>query len=199
MTHNYDNIKYNKLPNQDNSDNFSNYSDDVPLLSLEDNIITKNESNSDTVLLNLNDNNKIDNTSRNIIRFYLSTLIIISFSFTTLILGYKDYHDTSQDYIIFGSYGQLLFTYYYIINICFYLLFIILSVYLLIYIICCSKICQTIRDISFFKFIKINLFILKLNIIIKLFYGMFIILLSNQSSNKTINKIPKYYNYIIAA
>lgn len=60
---------------------------------------------------------------------------------------------------------------------------------------------QPIRDISFFKFIKINLFILNLNILTKILYGLFVILLTNQSTNQTnitINKIPKYYNYIIA-
>jgi len=204
MTYNYDNIKYSKLQNQDNksdnnSDN-SNYSDDVPLLSLEqnNNNIT-NDNDSDSILLNLNDNHKIiDNNSRYIVRFYLSTSLIVSFCLIILILGYKDYYDTSSDKIIFGSNGQLLFRYYYIINICFYLLFIAFSLYILIYIICYLNISQSIRDISFFKFIKINLFILNLNIIMKIQYGIFIILLNNKSNNQAINKIPDYYNFIIS-
>jgi len=208
MAHNYNNIKYDKLHNQDEG---SEFSDDVPLLSLEERnnnkIITNNnadtDSDSDSILLDLNNHNdinqkKLDNISRNIIRFYLSTLIIISFTFVFLILGYKDYYDTPADNIIFGSYGQLLFKYYYIINICLYLLFIVFSIYLILYVICCSKISQPIRDISFFKFIKINLFILNLNILTKILYGTFIILLSEHVINQTLNKIPKYYNYIIA-
>ena len=198
MTHHYMNIKYDKLHNQDDQ---SDFSDDVPLLSIEEKnnnkIITdnNNDSDSDSILLDLNMNQhniqhnvnqkKIDNTSRNIIRFYLSTLIIISFTFAFLILGYKDYYDTSSDNIIFGSYGQLLFKYYYIINICLYLLFIVFSIYLFLYIVCCSKMSQPIRDISFFKFIKINLFILNLNILTKILYGLFVILLTNQSTNQT--------------
>lgn len=208
MAHNYNNIKYDKLHNQDEG---SEFSDDVPLLSLEERnnnkIITNNnadtDSDTDSILLDLNNHNdinqkKLDNISRNIIRFYLSTLIIISFTFVFVILGYKDYYDTPSDNIIYGSYGQLLFKYYYIINICLYLLFIVFSIYLILYVICCSKISQPIRDISFFKFIKINLFILNLNILTKILYGTFIILLSEHVINQTLNKIPKYYNYIIA-
>jgi len=208
MAHNYNNIKYDKLHNQDEG---SEFSDDVPLLSLEERnnnkIITNNnadtDSDSDSILLDLNNHNndnqkKLDNISRNIIRFYLSTLIIISFTFVFVILGYKDYYDTPSDNIIYGSYGQLLFKYYYIINICLYFFFIVFSIYLILYVICCSKISQPIRDISFFKFIKINLFILNLNILTKILYGTFIILLSEHVINQTLNKIPKYYNYIIA-
>jgi len=207
MAHNYNNIKYDKLHNQDDQDEGSEFSDDVPLLSLEERnnnkIITNADTDSDSILLDLNNHNndnqkKLDNISRNIIRFYLSTLIIISFTFVFVILGYKDYYDTPSDNIIYGSYGQLLFKYYYIINICLYLLFIVFSIYLILYVICCSKISQPIRDISFFKFIKINLFILNLNILTKISYGTFIILLTEQVNNQTINKIPKYYNYIIA-
>ena len=213
MAHNYNNIKYNKLHNHDDQDDQydqddgSEFSDDVPLLSLEERnnnkIITNNNADTDSILLDLNNHNdinqkKLDNISRNIIRFYLSTVIMISFTFVFLILGYKDYYDTPSDNIIYGSYGHLLFKYYYIINICLYLLFIIFSIYLILYVICCSKISQPIREISFFKFIKINLFILNLNILTKILYGTFIILLSDEVNNQTINKIPKYYNYIIA-
>lgn len=136
MTHHYMNIKYDKLHNQDDQ---SDFSDDVPLLSIEEKnnnkIITdnNNDSDSDSILLDLNMNQhniqhnvnqkKIDNTSRNIIRFYLSTLIIISFTFAFLILGYKDYYDTSSDNIIFGSYGQLLLYYKYMFVFTFYCIF----------------------------------------------------------------------------
>lgn len=205
MTHNYNTIKYDKLDNQSECSD-----EDVPLLSLDrqENINNYNQpidENSDTesVLLEINNNNNVnkqkilDNSSRNIVRFYIFTLIIISFCFTFTILGYIDYKNTSSDNIIYDYYGKLLFSYYYIINICWYITFILFSLYLILYIICCSSICHPIREISFFKFLKLNLFVLNLNILTKICYCFLIMLLSDYEYKVSLNKIPKYYNYII--
>ena len=142
MIHNYNNIKYDKL------DNLSDCSgDDVPLLSLDErnnNRDNNRDNDSDSILLDLNQNinqninqnnqKEQDNSSRNIIRLYIVNIFIISISFTFIILGYKDLYNTPDDLIIFNDYGKLLFKYYYIVNICFYFVFLLFSVYLLLYI-----------------------------------------------------------------
>jgi hypothetical protein len=186
---------------------YNDSDEDVPLLSLE------KEKDSDSILLDLNNPQHIteyvplhkqhnlqqdqDRNSRNIIRFYIFTFIIITFSFTFLILGYCNYHDTSSDEIIYGSNGVLLFRYYYLINFCWYVIFILFSMYIFLFIFCCLKITQPVRDKTIFKFLKLNSIIFSLNIFTKMLYGLFIVLLNENESKNCINSIPKYYNYII--
>jgi len=204
----YMNIKYDSL------DNESDDGSDVPLLILDnqDNI----SSDSDSVILNLNQQplnqqpnlnqqqnlnqqnyiNKFDNISRYIIRFFIMNIILVSITFSILIIGAVDYYNTKTENIIYESYGDTLFLYYYIINICWYLIFLLISVYLILYIICCSKISNPVRDIPFFKFLKLNMVIFSINIIIKVSYAVFIMILTNYKNNVVIDHIPIYYNYI---
>jgi hypothetical protein len=206
------NIKYDRL------DNESDDGSDVPLLLLDNQNNQTNQHNqinqhnqdnissdSDSVILNLNQQpnlnqqnyiNKFDNISRNIIRFFIINIILVSITFSILIIGAVDYYHTKPENIIYGSYGDTLFLYYYIINICWYLTFLLISVYLILYIICCSKISNPVREIPFFKFLKLNMIVFTLNIIIKVSYAIFIMLLTNYKNNVVIDHIPVYYNYI---
>lgn len=170
----------------------------------------RNTSNdSDSVLLNLDNSNnnqnnkqnskqlKFDIYSRNIIRFFLMTIIIVSFTFSIIIIGGIDYYNTKSEQIIYGTHGNTLFRYYYIINICSYIVFLLFSLYLILYIIFCSGICTPVRDIAFFKMLKINIGLFTLNICTKIIYCLCIMCLTESNIELSITKIPKYYNYII--
>jgi len=215
------NYNYKSLDtNSYNSDDADDV-DDVPLLKI-DNYQHDNASNdSDSILLNIDTQNQqitqnkqikqnkqnkqnqqnkqlqFDMYSRNIIRFFLITLIMISFTLSFIIKGGIDYYNTDSDQILYGSNGKLLFKYYYIINFCQYIIFLLFSIYLFLYIICCSGLCSPVRDITFFKMLKLNLGLFKLNIIIKIIYGAYLIFLTDNNLYTTITKIPIYYNYII--
>ena len=224
----YASIKYDTLDNQ--SDDFDNdyERDDVPLLSFEENDKIKiNKTNkiknnnctdniredSDSVLLNLEENNNkqnnnkqieydnTDNTSRNIIRYFITSIIMTSSVFAILIFGGIDYKNTNYDNIIYGEYGVILFQYYYIINFCWYIIFFIISCYLILHIICNLSLKEPVREIAFFKFLRLNFLIFSINIITKILFGIFIMLLTDSdnsdNNNNNIRKIPKYYNYII--
>jgi len=203
------NYNYKSLDtNSYNSDD----ADDVPLLKI-DNYQHDNTSNdSDSVLLNIDTQNqqitqnkqnqqnkqlKFDMYSRNIIRFFLITLIMISFTLSFIIKGGINYYNTDSDQILYGSNGKLLFKYYYIINFCQYIIFLLFSIYLILYIILCSGLCSPVRDIAFFNMLKINLGLFALNIIIKITYGVCLMFIINNNLETPITQIPIYYNYII--
>lgn len=199
-----------------NSFNSDDIDDDVPLLKIN-NTQSQTQStqqyhphdnmsnDSDSVLLNLdnmdNQNNnqqiKFDIFSRNIIRFYLMTIIVVSVILCIIIIGGIDYHNTDSDKILYGTQGNTLFKYYYIINICSYIIFLLFSLYLILYIICCSGLCTPVREITFFKMLKLNLGFFALNIMTKIIYCVCLIFLIDNDLDTTITKIPKYYNYII--
>ena len=213
-------------PLDTHSFNSDDVDDDVPLLKLDNpqqsqqhsHIIQQyhqhdNMSNdSDSVLLNLdnndnqnNQNNNIKNNkqlnfdmySRNIIRFFILTIIIVSVILSIIIIGGIDYHNTDSDKILYGTHGNTLFKYYYIINICSYIIFLLFSLYLILYIICCSGLCTPVREITFFKMLKLNLGFFALNIMTKIIYCTCLMFLIDNDLDTTITKIPKYYNYII--
>lgn len=169
-------------------------------------------NDSDSILLNLDNNdnqnkqnNNIKNNkqvnfdilSRNIIRFYLMTIIVVSVILSIIIIGGIDYHNTDSDKILYGTHGNTLFKYYYIINICSYIIFLLFSLYLILYIICCSGLCTPVREITFFKMLKLNLGFFALNIMTKIIYCVCLMFLIDNDLDTTITKIPKYYNYII--
>lgn len=197
------NYKYKPLDtNSYNSDD----TDDVPLLKIDNRQHDNASNDSDSVLLNLDNSNnnqnnskqlKFDMYSRNIIRLFLITLIMISFSFSFIIIGGIDYYNTDSNQILYGSYGELLFKYYYIINFCQYIIFLLFSIYLILYILCYSGLCSPVRDIAFFNLLKINLGLFLSNFLIKILYGSYLIFLTNNNLETPITKIPKYYNYII--
>ena len=205
------NYKYKPLDTHSNNSNNSNNSDDVdidddvPLLKIDNKRQQDNTSNdSDSVLLNLDNNNnqnnkqeKFDMYSRNVIRFFLMTIIVVSITFSILIIGGKDYYNTDSDKILYGSHGNTLFKYYYIINICSYVVFLLFSLYLILYIICCSGLCTPVREIAFFNMLKINLGLFVLNILTKIIYYTCLMILTDYNLELSITKIPKYYNYII--
>ena len=205
------NYKYKPLDTHSNNSNNSNNSDDVdidddvPLLKIDNKSKQDNTSNdSDSVLLNLDNNNnqnnkqeKFDMYSRNVIRFFLMTIIVVSITFSILIIGGKDYYNTDSDKILYGSHGNTLFKYYYIINICSYVVFLLFSLYLILYIICCSGLCKPVREIAFFNMLKINLGLFVLNILTKIIYYTCLMILTDYNLELSITKIPKYYNYII--
>lgn len=187
---------------------------DVPLLKIDntqlqpqhlkhDNI--HNDSDSDSVLLNLNNNQnnhnskqeKFDMYSRNVIRIFILTIILVSGTLSIIIIGGIDYHNTDFNKILYGTYGNTLFKYYYIINICSYVIFLLFSLYLILYIICCSGLCTPVREIAFFNMLKINLGVFALNMWTKIIYCVCLMLLLDNVQDIPINKIPKYYNYII--
>lgn len=209
--HNY---KYKPLDtNSYNSDD----ADDVPLLKINNYQHDNASNDSDSILLNidnqnlnqnLNQNNqnnqinqnkqlKFDIYSRNIIRFFLITIIMMSFTLSVVIIGGIDYYNTDSNQILYGSCGELLFKYYYIINFCQYIIFLLFSIYLILYIICCSGLCYPVRDIAFFNMLKINLGLFALNIILKVTYAIYLMFVINNNLVTPITKIPKYYNYII--
>jgi len=205
------NYKYKLLDTH--SFNSDDVDDAVPLLKIDntqthqplaqqDNI--SNDSNS--VLLNLDNSNnnqnnnkqvKFDMYSRNVIRFFILTIIVVSVTLSILIIGGKDYYNTESDKILYGKHGNTLFKYYYIINICSYVVFLLLSLYLILYIICCSGLCTPVHEIAFFNMLKINLGVFALNIWTKIIYAICLMFLLDNDLDTTITKIPKYYNYII--
>ena len=172
-------------------DNTSNDSDSV-LLNLDNSNNTSNNNNYQP-----NQQLKFDIYSRNIIRFFLLTISVVSMSFSIIIIGGIDYYNTDSDKILYGTHGNVLFKYYYIINICSYIIFLLLSLYLMLYIICYSGVCVPVRDITFFKMLKINLGLFTSNIWIKCIYYFCLMFLFENDLHMYINKIPKYYNYII--
>ena len=125
------------------------------------------------------------------------TLIMISFTLSVVIIGGIDYYNTNSNQILYGSCGELLFKYYYIINFCQYIIFLLFSIYLILYIICCYGLCFPVRDIAFFNMLKINLGLFALNITFKIMYGVYLMFIINNDLVTPITKIPKYYNYII--
>jgi hypothetical protein len=201
--------------------------DDVPLLKIDNYQHDNASNDSDSILLNIDTQNqqnqqnqqitqnkqikqnkqnkqikqnkqlKFDMYSRNIIRFFLITLIMISFTLSFIIKGGIDYYNTDSDQILYGSNGKLLFKYYYIINFCQYIIFLLFSIYLILYIILCSGLCSPVRDIAFFNMLKINLGLFALNIIIKITYGVCLMFIINNNLETPITQIPIYYNYII--
>ena len=157
-----------------------------------------NESDNDSVLLQVNDNQRqieFDKLSRTIIRLFICNLIIICNIFAFLIMGAVDYFTTNTDNIVYNYYGKILFQYYYIINIGWYVVFLAISLNLILYIICYSTKSTPIRDISFFKLLKLNMIIFTFNIVVKITYCICILILTSNNINN-INSIPKYYNYI---
>lgn len=217
------NYKYKPLDT--NSFNSDDVDDDVPLLKIDNTQLQQSQqpqaqstqqyhqqdnisNDSDSVLLNLDNSNnqnnnqnnkqlKIDMYSRNIIRFFLITIIMISFTLSVVIIGGVDYYNTVSDKILYGTHGNTLFKYYYIINICSYIIFLLFSLYLILYIISCSGVCIPVRDITFFNMLKINLGLFALNIWTKIIYCACLMFLLDNDLDTTITKIPKYYNYII--
>ena len=203
------NYNYKSLDtNSYNSDD----ADDVPLLKINNYQHDNASNDSDSVLLNIDTQNqqitqnkqnqqnkqlKFDMYSRNIIRFFLITLIMISFTLSFIIKGGINYYNTDSDQILYGSNGKLLFKYYYIINFCQYIIFLLFSIYLILYIILCSGLCSPVRDIAFFNMLKINLGLFALNIIIKITYGVCLMFIINNNLETPITQIPIYYNYII--
>lgn len=173
--------------------NTSNDSDSI-LLNLD------NSNNNQNNNQNSNQNNKqlkIDMYSRNIIRVFLIKIIVVSILFSIVIIGGIDYYNTDSDKILYGTNGNTLFKYYYIINICSYIIFLLFSLYLILYIISCSGICTPVREIAFFNMLKINLGLFALNILTKIIYCICLMFLLDNDLNMSFNKIPKYYNYII--
>ena len=205
------NYKYKPLDTH--SFNSDDVDDDVPLLKLDNTpqytqpLHDKISNDSDSVLLNLDQNNnqnnnqnkqaKFDTYSRNIIRFFILTIIVVSVTLSIVIIGGKNYYNTESDKILYGTHGNTLFKYYYIINICSYVIFLLFSLYLILYIICCSGLCTPVREIAFFNMLKINLGVFALNIWTKIIYCVCLMFLSDNELDIPINKIPKYYNYII--
>ena len=204
------NYKYKPLDTH--SFNSDDVDDDVPLLKLDNtqthpqHLKQDNISNdSDSVLLNLDNSNNINNNkqvkfdmySRNVIRFFILTIIVVSVTLSIIIIGGKNYYNTESDKILYGTHGNTLFKYYYIINICSYVIFLLFSLYLILYIICCSGLCTPVREIAFFNMLKINLGVFALNIWTKIIYAICLMFLLDNDLDTTITKIPKYYNYII--
>ena len=206
------NYKYKLLDTH--SFNSDDVDDTVPLLKIDntqthqpqhsqrDNI----SNDSDSVLLNLDNSNnnqnnnkqvKFDMYSRNVIRFFILTIIVVSFTLSILIIGGINYYNTESDKILYGTHGNTLFKYYYIINICSYVVFLLFSLYLILYIICCSGICTPVREIASFNMLKINLGVFALNIWTKIIYAICLMFLLDNDLDIPITKIPKYYNYII--
>ena len=122
---------------------------------------------------------------------------MISFTLSVVIIGGVDYYNTDSNQILYGSRGETLFKYYYIINFCQYIIFLLFSLYLILYIICCSGLCSPVRDIAFFNMLKINLGLFALNIIIKITYGVFLMFIINNNLETQIKQISIDYNYII--
>jgi hypothetical protein len=102
------NIKYDRL------DNVSDDGSVVSLLLLDNQNNQNNQDNissdSDSVILNLNQQpnlhqqnyiNKFDNISRNIIRFFIINIILVSIIFSILIIGAVDYYHTKTENIIY--------------------------------------------------------------------------------------------------
>jgi hypothetical protein len=198
------NYIYKPLDTHSFNSNDENGNDDIdtaPLLKLTSYPQDNNSNDSDSILLNLDMSNieqiKLNISSRNIIRLFLMTIIVVSVLLSILIIGDIDYCNTDYDKILYGVYGNILFKYYYIINICSYIIFLLFSLYLIIYIILCYGVCIPVRDSAFFKLLKINLGIFSMNIFTKLIYCVCLILLTNNDLETTITKMPKYYNYII--
>jgi hypothetical protein len=211
------NYKYKLLEtNSYNSDDVDDvdYVDNAPLLKTNNthsvllNIDDQNNKNNQNNNNQNNQNNKNKNNcinnqfnfnlySRNIVKFFLIILTMISFALVFIILGGIDYYNTESNQILYGSHGEILFKYYYIINFCQYIIFLIFLIYLLLYIICCSIIYYPIHYIIFLNMFKINLGIFSLNIILKMIYVGYLIFLADNNLETSITKIPKYYNYII--
>lgn len=196
------NYKYKPLDTH--SFNSEDVDDDVPLLKIDNTQLQpqhdKISNDSDSVLLNLDHNSKqekFDMYSRNVIRIFILTIILVSGTLSIIIIGGIDYYNTDFNKILYGTYGNTLFKYYYIINICSYVVFLLFSLYLILYIICYSGLYTPVREITFFNMLKINLSVFALNMWTKIIYCVCLMLLSNNELDIPINKIPKYYNYII--
>lgn len=208
------NYKY--IPLDTNSLESEDNYEDSTLLKKNNKIKNDNNYDSDleSVLINFNnetqnianENKKIKYNmySRNIIIIFFITQIITACTFILTVFGGFDYYNSNL--ILYGSYGALLFKYYYIINICEYIIFIIFSIYLTLYIIFCIGLCHSSLDIAlcypklditFFNMLKINIGIFAINIILKIIYGISIICLTNNNLEISIMQIPKYYNCII--
>ena len=200
------NYKYKPLDTY--SFNSGDVGDDEPLLKI-DNMQSQQDNisnDSDSVLLNLDNNQqgnqnnkqlKFDSYSRDIIRFYLLTIIIVSATLSVILIGGIDYHNTDSNQILYGVHGNMLFKYYYIINICSYIIFLLFSLYLILYIIYYTGVCIPIRDITFFNMLKINLGLFTLNISTKIIYCSCLMILTDHKLEIPLTQIPKYYNYII--
>jgi len=85
-------------------DNMSNDSDSI-LLNLDnsDNQNNKNKQNNQNNIIKNNKQINIDILSRNIIRFYLMTIIVVSVILSIIIIGGIDYHNTDSDKILYGT------------------------------------------------------------------------------------------------
>ena len=178
-----------------------NEQENIPLLHNTNNN-EENSSNNDSQSRNIiNKMDTMNKISKTLNCKFIMTFMMSILTFSILIIGYLDLKGVNKDDILYTNYGELLFTYYYIINIFWYITFLLLSTYLILYMICCKHY-EVIKGTSYFNFLRLNLIIFCINIVCKFIYGAMILILTftykiDNTYNTNYNIIPKYYNLII--
>ena len=208
------------LPEDNCSDddyNNYNYNSDDSLLE-NDMIIQSNKNNSNNIQLlkksktnnihnNINRKNKFVNqeinsnninSNDNSINIIPIDNYIIWFMFIIVsILCYGLYNLVIADNIIYNNYGKIILYNYYIINLLWFSIFIIINIFLKI-----DKYYSIINNINYINYVLFNYNHIKYNIIIKILFmiTLLVLMLMNisiqiQLSPNTI--LPIYYNIII--
>ena len=176
----------------------NNNSNNIPLLkklkknNINNNINRKNKFENkeiNTNNINSNDNSINIITIDNYIIWYM--FIIVS------ILCYGLYNLVIADNIIYNNYGKIILYNYYIINLLWFSIFIIINIFLKI-----GKYYNIINDINYVNYVLFNYNHIKYNIIIKILFmiTLLVLMIMNisiqiQLSPNTI--FPIYYNIII--
>ena len=204
------------LPEDNYSDddyNNYNYNSDDSLLE-NDIIIQSNKNNNNNIPLlkksktnnNINKKNKFENkeinsnyiTSNDNINIIPIDYYIICFTFIIVsILCYGLYNMLSSNDIIYNNFGKIILYNYYIINLLWFSIFIIINIFLKI-----GKYYNIINDINYVNYVLFNYNHIKYNIIIKILFMITLltiiimdISIQIQLSPNTI--LPIYYNIII--
>ena len=176
----------------------SNNSNNIPLLkkskknNINNNINRKNKFENKEI--NTNNINSNDN-SINIIT--IDNYIIWCMFIIVSILCYGLYNLVIADNIIYNNYGKIILYNYYIINLLWFSIFIIINIFLKI-----GKYYNIINDINYVNYVLFNYNHIKYNIIIKILFmitllTIIIMDISIQIQLSPNNTLPNYYNIII--
>jgi hypothetical protein len=200
----YRDVKYDKL----DSNSFDSFDSDEPLLNPDNvklELYTNDDANDDNDENNqqiqpvqpVRDKQEIkDNISRCIMRYHIANIIIYSLLFSILIVGYIDLKNYDTNNIVYTDYGVKLFAYYYYINFGWYLLYLLISLYLILYALWYNC-CRIIRESTYFRMMKINYTIFTMNILTKMIFAFLLFMLTYHGTKVQIESIPVYYNIIV--
>ena len=201
----YNNYNYNSDDSLLDNDMIiqNNNSNNIPLLkkskknNINNNINKKNKFVNKEINSNDINSNNINSNYNSINIIPIDNYIIWCMFIIVSILCYGLYNLVIADNIIYNNFGKIILYNYYIINLLWFSIFIIINIFLKI-----GKYYNIINDINYVNYVLFNYNHIKYNIIIKILFmitllTIIIMDISIQIQLSPNNSLPNYYNIII--